>query len=120
MIPPPTFSRTAWPRETPAEKAGPARRKAEDYDHPYLRTLAGIGCGLVLLPIGFLYLVGVISFGVPAAIILLPLLLAFLVPVVFIFWWANPGHFAVSYTMVWTVFTALVLLVPGLGLWAPP
>jgi len=123
MIPAPTTSRTASARKPPDLGWEPDSRREEEHDHVYLRTLAGIGCGLAALPVTlsvFVLLVGAAWYTSREVVVILVLvLLVSIAPIAFAWRWRNPGHYAVAYLMIWVPFTAVFLLVWDAYPWIP-
>lgn len=114
MIPAPTTSRSAsTPR--PADlgwEPVPRDQEAEELKHPVLRVMAEFGCGIAAIP----FILFALAFGPVGSILFLPLILVFVVPLAFAWWWANPGRYAVAYLMVWLPLAAVSLSVIGSAL----
>ncbi len=127
MVPAPTTSRSASARRPPDLGWEPVtRREDEAYAHPYLRALAGIGCGLgalpILLPLLYVVVAAPVLVATAGALLFLLVLLVPGVPIAFAWRWTNPGHYAIAYLMLWipmtTVYTLVFLGGPSLALLA--
>jgi len=129
MMPAPTTSRSASAPRPPDLGWEPVSRCGDEHDHPFLRVLAGIGCGVLAAEV--LYVIVAVAayggsllseIGLPVTAYVVCLLLIVLLvpalPIVFAWRWTNPGHYAVAYLMIWVPLTAL--FVYGFaGDWSP-